>query len=192
MGRHVSGACWTRFKSSWGGAGSGGHGGKWNSETPGSYSLGSKLNKRFRVSHNRKTTRIGDLKQDLQRASKCGLPMEAQSCSLHVSCSLWEAWITFQMVAWDLESLPEPGMSRVLYYLHHPQERITRASLVAQWLRVHLPTQETPDPSRSGTILYSAEQLSPWATTIEPVLHSPGAPTREASSVRSLCTTARE
>ena len=92
----------------------------------------------------------------------------------------------------EIWSLPEPGMSRVLYHLHHLHECITRASLVAQWLRVHLPTQETPVPSpiwdnpmRRG----AAEPLSHsyWACAPQP-----GALTREASPTRSLCTTARE
>ena len=113
----------------------------------------SQLKKRCRVSHNRKATQIGDLKQDSQRASKCGFPTEAQSCSLHISCSLWETWTTFQMVAWDLESLPEPGIYHVLYHLpssiwmHY--KGFPRGSVVKNPPATARDTGSIPDPGRS-------------------------------------------
>ena len=45
-----------------------------------------------------------------------------------------------------------------------------RASLVAQWLRIHLPMQGTRVEPWSGKIPHAAEQLSPCATTTEPAL----------------------
>ena len=53
------------------------------------------------------------------------------------------------------------------------------ASLVAQWSRIALPMQETQVRSLSWEDPHAAEQLSPWARTIEPVLHSLGAATAE-------------
>ena len=41
------------------------------------------------------------------------------------------------------------------------------ASLVAQWLRIHLPMQGTRVPSLVREDPHAAEQLSPWATTTE-------------------------
>ena len=43
-------------------------------------------------------------------------------------------------------------------------------SLVAQLLRIRLPMQETQFKPWSGKIPHAAEQLSPCATTTEPVL----------------------
>ena len=45
-----------------------------------------------------------------------------------------------------------------------------RASLVAQWLRIRLPMQGTWFDPWSGKIPHAMEQLSPCATTTEPVL----------------------
>ena len=60
--------------------------------------------------------------------------------------------------------LSEEGMSKAE----------TRASLVAQWLRICLPMQGThgfkPWP---GKIPHAAEQLGPWATTTEPARLEP-------------------
>ena len=44
------------------------------------------------------------------------------------------------------------------------------ASLMAQWLRIHLPMQRARFEPWSGKIPHAAEQLSPRATTTEPVL----------------------
>ena len=46
----------------------------------------------------------------------------------------------------------------------------TRASLVAQWLRIHLPMQGHGFEPWSRKIPHAAEQLSPCATTTEPAL----------------------
>ena len=45
---------------------------------------------------------------------------------------------------------------------------------------------------RFGKIPHATEQVSPFATTPEPVLQSPGAPTTEARRPQSLCPTTRE
>ena len=44
------------------------------------------------------------------------------------------------------------------------------ASLVARWLRIRLPMQGHGFEPWSGKISHAAEQLSPCATTTEPVL----------------------
>ena len=44
-----------------------------------------------------------------------------------------------------------------------------RASLVVQRLRIQAAVPETPVQSWSGRIPHATEQLSPWATTTEPV-----------------------
>ena len=46
----------------------------------------------------------------------------------------------------------------------------SRASLVVHWLRISLPMQGTGFEPCSGKIPHAAEQLSPCATTTEPVL----------------------
>ena len=46
------------------------------------------------------------------------------------------------------------------------------ASLVAQWLRIHLPMQGTQFEPCSGKIPHAVEQLSPCATTTEPARHN--------------------
>ena len=46
-------------------------------------------------------------------------------------------------------------------------------SLVAQWLRICLPMQGTRVEALSGKIPHAAEQLSPCATTAEPVCLEP-------------------
>ena len=56
----------------------------------------------------------------------------------------------------------EPECSHLLIQ----KKRGGGTSLVAQWLRIHLPLQGT----RSGKTPHAAEQLSPSATTTEPVL----------------------
>ena len=69
-------------------------------------------------------------------------------------------------------------------------------SLVAQWLRIHLPMQGTQVEPWSRKIPHAAEQLSPRATTTEPACHnywslsaySPCSATREATAIRSLRT----
>ena len=66
------------------------------------------------------------------------------------------------------------------------------ASLVAQWLRIHLSMQETRVPPWSAKIPHVTERLSPCVTTIEPVLQSPGAITTEALRPQSLCSATRE
>ena len=48
----------------------------------------------------------------------------------------------------------------------------SRASLVAQWLGIHLPMQGTRVRALVRKIPYAAEQLSPWATTTEPTCHN--------------------
>ena len=53
-------------------------------------------------------------------------------------------------------------------------------SLVAQWQRIHLAMQGHRFDSSSGKIPHALEQLSLCATTVEPVLRSPGAATPEA------------
>ena len=51
---------------------------------------------------------------------------------------------------------------------------LDRASLVAQWLRIHLSMQGTRSGKPwSGKILHAAEQLSPCASTTEPVRLEP-------------------
>ena len=50
---------------------------------------------------------------------------------------------------------------------------------MVQWLRICLPRQETQVPSLNWKISHAAGQLRPRATTIEPVLQSPGAATPE-------------
>ena len=49
-------------------------------------------------------------------------------------------------------------------------KNLVRASLVAQWLRIHLPSRGPGFEPWSGKIPHAAEQLSPCATTTEPVL----------------------
>ena len=46
------------------------------------------------------------------------------------------------------------------------------ASLVAQWLRIHLPMQGTRFEPWSGKIPRAVEPLSPRATTTEPARHN--------------------
>ena len=55
--------------------------------------------------------------------------------------------------------------------------KVSRASLVAQWLRICLPMQGTRFEPWSGKIPHAAEQLGPWATItesarLEPVLRN--------------------
>ena len=84
-----------------------------------------------------------------------------------------------------------------------------RASLVVQWLRIHLPMQETwvralvrEDPTCRGATKpvhhnYWACALGPvshnyWARVpqlLKPTCLEPMLPTREATTMRSLCTT---
>ena len=45
-----------------------------------------------------------------------------------------------------------------------------QASLVAQWLRIRLPVQGHRFEPWTGKIPHASEQLSPFATTTEPVL----------------------
>ena len=54
----------------------------------------------------------------------------------------------------------------------HRKEQKFRASLVAQWLRIHLPMQGTRVKPWSGKIPYAVEQLSLCATTSEPTQHN--------------------
>ena len=61
-----------------------------------------------------------------------------------------------------------------------------RTSLVAQWWRIHLPTQETWVQSPIW------EELYPCATTIKPMLQSPRAATTEAHAPWSPHSTTRE
>ena len=49
-----------------------------------------------------------------------------------------------------------------------------RASLVVQWLRIHLPMQGTQVPPPVGEDPHASEQLTPCATTTETALWSPG------------------
>ena len=60
-----------------------------------------------------------------------------------------------------------------------------RASLVEQWLRIHLPMQGTRVRALVGKIPRAAEQLSPCATTTEPALYSPWGTTTEARVPRA-------
>ena len=50
------------------------------------------------------------------------------------------------------------------------KKKINRTSLVAQWLRIHLPMQGHGFEPWSGKIPHTAEQLSLCATTTEPAL----------------------
>ena len=59
------------------------------------------------------------------------------------------------------------------------------ASLVAQWLRIHLPMQGYRFKPWSGKIPHAAEQLSPCTTTTEPAFWSPQATTTEARAPRA-------
>ena len=69
--------------------------------------------------------------------------------------------------------------------------KMSRASLVAQWRRIHLPMQDRFNPwSRKNP--HVAGQLSPCAATTEPVLLSPRSATRKTTAMRSSCTPARE
>ena len=82
------------------------------------------------------------------------------------------------------------------------KEWMGRASLVAQWLRIHLPMQETrvralvrEDPTCRGAT--KPVHHNYWARALEPLSHSYWSPcswslcstTREATAVRSLRTT---
>ena len=49
----------------------------------------------------------------------------------------------------------------------------SRASLLAQWLRICLPMQGTWFKPWSGKIPHAAEQLGPWATATEPARLEP-------------------
>ena len=62
-------------------------------------------------------------------------------------------------------------------------KKIIRTSLVAQWIRIHLPMQGTWVPSLIWEISHPAEQL------LKPVHLEPVLPcsTREATATRSLC-----
>ena len=51
------------------------------------------------------------------------------------------------------------------------------ASLLAKWQRIHLPVQETRDPSLVQEAPTCAKHLSPCTTTTEPVLWGPGTAT---------------
>ena len=69
--------------------------------------------------------------------------------------------------------------------------------LVVQWIRICLPSRGHRFNLWSGKIPHATEQLSPCPTPTDPTLHVPcvqsqGSTTREATAVRSLCTTARE
>ena len=79
-----------------------------------------------------------------------------------------------------------------------------RASQMAQWQRICLPTEEHWLNPWSGRTPHATEQLSPCVTAIEPQLQSLGTATseacvpespclatREATTMRSLCTTTR-
>ena len=84
----------------------------------------------------------------------------------------------------------------VIFYLYYflfflNQNKIMlRSSLVVQWLRMCLPMQGAQVPSQVPED--ASEQLSPWATTTEPVPQSPGAITTEAHTLQSLCSKTRE
>ena len=71
---------------------------------------------------------------------------------------------------------------------YEPQEGI-HDSLVVQWLRVHLPMQETWFNPWSGKIPHAVEQLSLCTTSTEPVHHKYWA---HAPQVLSPCTTSTE
>ena len=70
-------------------------------------------------------------------------------------------------------------------------------SLVAQWIRIHLPMQETQSDPWSGTIPHAVEQLSPratttasmlwglWAATTEPVHRNEWSPRAHTLQLRS-------
>ena len=60
-----------------------------------------------------------------------------------------------------------------------------RASLVAQWQRIHLPVQETRDPSLVQEAPTCAKHLRPCSTTTEPVLWSPGTATTKPTYPRA-------
>ena len=60
-----------------------------------------------------------------------------------------------------------------------------RASLVAQWQRIHLPVQETRDPSLVQEAPTCTKYLSPGSTTTEPVLWGPGAATTKSMHPRA-------
>ena len=51
-------------------------------------------------------------------------------------------------------------------------ETLNRASLVAQWLRIHLPMLGHRFKPGSGKIPHAGEQLGPCTTTTEPVCHN--------------------
>ena len=59
------------------------------------------------------------------------------------------------------------------------------ASLVAQWQRIHLPVQETRDPSLVQEDPTCAKHLSQCTITTEPVLWGPGASTTEPTHPRA-------
>ena len=62
------------------------------------------------------------------------------------------------------------------------------ASLVVQWVRIHLPMQETWVQSLVQRVWDDAsEQLSPGRTATEPLLQTPGAATTEAHAPSSPC-----
>ena len=60
------------------------------------------------------------------------------------------------------------------------------ASLVPQWLRIRLPVQGTRVQAPVGKTPHAAEQLSPCATTTEPVLYSPRATTAEPACLEPM------
>ena len=84
----------------------------------------------------------------------------------------------------------------VIFYLYYflfflNQNKIMlRSSLVVQWLRMCLPMLGARVPSQVPE--EASEQLSPWATTTDPVPQSPGAITTEAHTLQSLCSKTRE
>ena len=51
-----------------------------------------------------------------------------------------------------------------------PENKCSGTWLVAQWVRIRLPVQGTGFDPWSGKIPHTTEQLSPCATTTEPVL----------------------
>ena len=69
-----------------------------------------------------------------------------------------------------------PGLAHVPLL---PQNPPPGASLMAQWLRIRLPMEGTWVRALAGKIPHAAEQLSPCATTTEPVLQSLRATTPE-------------
>ena len=74
------------------------------------------------------------------------------------------------MGVWVIPSHVQEGLSLDFRLIQKILKDKTWTSLVVQWLRSHLSMRGYGFDPWSWKIPHAMEQLSPWATTIEPVL----------------------